>query len=186
MTDPEADHGTDPQTDPETGRNRLVLITIGAVVVLTVVGVVVYLLTQSDSDEASNPEVPTISGEAPPPPEQAPPSVSDPPAGNATGAVTAPPPPDDDQQAAARTVAEDAINAINTQDVDAMSELACDPDSVGQAEDLTPGVTAALRDNPTIDGDEATVPLELRIEGIEPTFVDLTLEKRQDGSWCVP
>jgi type IV secretory pathway VirB10-like protein len=173
-------------SEPESRRNRLVLITIGAVVVLAVVGVVVYLLTQPDSDEASNPDVPTISDEAPPPSPQSPPSVSDPPAGNATGEVTAPPPPDDDQQAAARTVAEDAIDAINTQNVDAMSQLACDPDSVGQAEDLTPGVTARLRENPTINGDEATVQLELLIEGIEPTVVDLTLEKRQDGSWCVP
>ncbi|HEX2131425.1 MAG TPA: hypothetical protein VHH15_07670 [Actinophytocola sp.] len=169
----------------QTGRRRMVTITVGAVVVLAVVGVVVYLLTRPDSEEATGPDVPTISNEAPPSDPPPAPSVSNPPAGKATGEVSVPPPADD-EQAAARTVAEDAIDAINTQNLDAMTELACDPNAVGQAEDLTSGVTATLRENPTINGDEAKVQLELDIEGLEPQVVDLTLEKRQDGSWCVP
>lgn len=173
------------------GRNRNVLIVVASVVVLAaVIGLVVYLVTKPDpgNEEADGPDVPTISGQAPPTSASAP---APPSGGVATGAastgVSGPPPARDDEVAAARTVVEDAISAINTQDVGAMAKLACDPGSVGQPEDVQAGVTAELTGNPRVEGDKATAQVRLTIEGAgEPTVVPLPLEKRADGSWCVP
>jgi hypothetical protein len=173
------------------GKNRTVLVVVASVVVLAaVIGLVVYLVTRPDggASEAAEPNVPTISGAAP----SRSVSVPAPPSGGvATGAastgVPGPPPPPNNEVAKARTVVEDAISAINTQDVDAMAELACDPAAVGQPEDVQAGVTAELTENPQVDGDKATAQVRLTIEGAgEPTVVPLPLEKRADGTWCVP
>lgn len=190
MTDPEPpeESGTEPSNEPS-GRNRTVLVAVGAVVVLAVVGLVVFLLTRPDGEEeTAEPNVPSISGQAPPTStsEPAPPS-----GGAATGEastdVPGPPPPENDEVAEARTVVEDALAAINTQNVEAMAQLACDPATVGQPEDVQPGVTAELVENPQVEGDKATARVRLTIEGAgEPTVVPLPLEKRADGTWCVP
>lgn len=187
MTAPEPpeESGTEPA-----GRNRTVLIVAGSVVVLAVIGLVVFLLTRPDGEEeTAEPDVPAISGQGQPTTSA---SVPAPPSGGvATGAastgVPGPPPPPDDEVAAARTVVEDAISAINSQNVDAMAQLACDPAAVGQPEDVQPGVTAELVENPQVDGDKATAQVRLTIEGAgEPTVVPLPLERRADGTWCVP
>lgn len=172
-----------------TGRNRTVLVVVGTVAVLAVVGLVVFLVTRpADDQDTAEPDVPTISGQAPTTSA----SVPAPPSGGvATGggstAVPGPPPPADREVASARTVIESAISAINTQNTDAMADLACDPASVGTPEDMTRGVTAELAENPKIEGDKATAQVRLTIEGGgEPTIVPLPLEKRPDGTWCVP
>ncbi|GAB3443666.1 hypothetical protein GCM10027436_30930 [Actinophytocola sediminis] len=162
---------------------------IGAVVVLAAAGLTVFLLTRpADEQDAAGPTVPTISGRVPATSASAP---APPSGGVATGggstAVPGPPPPADDQTAAARTVVEGAISAINTQDVASMAELACDPAAVGQPEDVQQGVTAELIENPKVEGDKATAQVRLTIEGAgEPQVVPLPLEKRADGTWCVP
>lgn len=177
---------------PTTGRRRVVLVTAAAVALLVVAGLTVFLLTrpadEAPEDTAQDPPVPTISE----PPESTPVSVPAPPTGGvATGggatAVPGPPPPTDEQVASAREVIDQAIAAINSQDVAAMAALACDPAAVGQPEDVQPGVTAELAENPKIEGDKATAQVKLTIEGApEPTVVPLPLQKRDDGSWCVP
>lgn len=168
------------------------LVTVSAVVLLVVAGLTVFLLTRPADDDqredTAEPNVPTISEQS----ETTSATVPAPPTGGvATGggetAVPGPPPPTDDQVASARTVVDNAIAAINAQDVEAMAALACDPAAVGQPEDVQPGVTAALAENPKIEGDKATAQVRLTIEGApEPTVVPLPLEKRADGSWCVP
>jgi hypothetical protein len=168
------------------GRNRTLLIVAGSVVVLAVIGLVVFLVTGSDSEESADPGVPTISGEAPPPASSQQ-TVPSEPVVSGSGEVPGPPPPENEEVAAARTTVEDAISAINTQNVDAMEQLACDPEAVGQPEDLQPGVTAVLTENPEVTGDKATAQVQLSIEGAtEPTVVPLPLERRDDGTWCVP
>lgn len=187
MSEPEQDPGQEREPADGTGGRRTVLITVGSIVVLAVVGLVVYLLVRPDGEDEAAPDVPTVSGEAPPETTsaQAPPSA---PVSSGGGEVTAPPPPPADEQvAAARTVVDDAISAINSQDVAAMALLACDPAAVGQPEDLQAGITAVLAENPEITGDKATAQVQLSIEGGgAPTVVPLPLEKRADGTWCVP
>jgi hypothetical protein len=167
-------------------RKRTLMLVAGAVVVLAVVGLVVFLLVRpAPEEESADPGVPSISGEAPDGSvaRNAPPSA---PVSSATVRVSAPPPPPDPVQAEVRTVVDDAIEAINTQDVTAMARLACDPETTGQPEDLLPGVNAVLTENPQVNGNTATAQVQLSIEGTTPTVVPIPLQKRADGTWCVP
>jgi hypothetical protein len=170
-------------------RKRTVLVVAGSVVVLLVVGLVVFLLTRpADEENTAEPDVPTISDQAPPTSASvpAPPSGGVATGGGSTG-VTGPPQPKEPEVAKARTVVDNAISAINSQNYEAMAKLACDPASVGQPEDAPRGVTAELAENPKIEGGKATAQIRLTIEGGgEPTVVPLPLERRADGTWCVP
>ncbi|OLF18091.1 hypothetical protein [Actinophytocola xanthii] len=170
-------------------RKRTLMVVVGSVVALAVVGLVVFLLVRPDAEEESaDPGVPTISGEAPAQSvsRKAPPSA---PVSSDTVAVSVPPPPPppaNPEQAQVRTVVDDAIAAINSQDIGAMARIACDPETTGQPEDLLPGVTAVLAGNPEISGDTATAQVRLSIDGATTTVVPIPLEKRADGTWCVP
>ncbi|MPZ79350.1 MAG: hypothetical protein GEV28_02725 [Actinophytocola sp.] len=182
MTDTNEDPGTnqDPPEKPASRRGAVVAI-VAAVVVLAVVGLVVYLLVKPGDDDNADPNLPTITGSAPPSSEAPTPE----PGGEQPGPLTTPPPPADENVAAARTVAEEAAAAIESRDVSAMEELACDPSAVGTVEEFPPEATARLVENPQITGDKATAQVELTIAGSEPTVVPLPLEKR-GGKWCVP
>jgi type IV secretory pathway VirB10-like protein len=170
--------------EPESGRRTMIMIVAAAVVVLVAIGVGVYLVaTSGEDDVAADPGTPTITGSAAPEPPASTPPPSEPPASPAPS--KAPPPAPDKNVAAARTAAEQAADAINERDVDAMQQLSCDPAAVGSVEEFPPEATARLTENPQITGDKATAQIELSISGSEPTVVPLPMEKR-NGKWCVP
>ncbi|HEY0448086.1 hypothetical protein [Actinophytocola sp.] len=171
----------DPPEDKASKRGAVVAV-VGAVVVLAVVGLVVYLLVKpGDGSDNANPDLPTISDTAPP----GSPAPTSEPGGKQPSTVVPVPPPADQNVAAARTVAEHAAAAIESRDISAMQQLACDPNAVGTVEEFPPDATARLVENPQISGNKATAQVELTIDGSEPTVVPLPLEKRGDG-WCVP
>lgn len=178
--DPEST-GQDP-THPAS-RRWIVVTVVAAVAVLAAVGVLVYLLTSGDDEDLADPDQPTITGSAPPT-SPLPTAPSEEPS-TPLSTPTTQPPPANENVAAARTVAERAAAAIQSRDVGAMEQLACDPNTVGTVEDFPPEASARLVGNPEITGDKATAQVELTIEGSQPTVVPLPLENH-DGTWCVP
>jgi type IV secretory pathway VirB10-like protein len=173
----------DTPAEPEGGRRTMVLIVAAAVVVLIAIGVGIYLVaTSGEDDVAADPGTPTITDSPEPEAPASTPPPSEPPA---SPAPTKTPPPPDKNVAAARTAAEQAADAINERDVDAMQQLSCDPAAGGSVEEFPPEATARLTENPQISGDKATAQIELSISGSEPTIVPLPMEKR-NGRWCVP
>jgi hypothetical protein len=163
----------------------VVLISVAAVVVLAVAGLVVYLLTSGDDSSGTagdRRDVPTITGSpAPSGQETTNPPASAPPPGTATGAQEGPPA----QAGGAESVAQQAAAAISSADVSALTALACDPSSVGTEETFPADAKAEVVGEPKITGDTATVDLRLTIAGSEPTTVPMPLTKK-DGRWCVP
>jgi hypothetical protein len=171
-------------TGTPAGRNKVVLVSVAAVVVLVVAGVLVYLLTGGDDtpDNASQDgrDVPAITGSpAPTTPDETTGASVAPPA-TATGATGAP-----EEAAAAETVAEDAAAAISSADIDALNKMACDPSNPATEDTFPADAKARVVGEPKITGDTATIDLELTIANSEPAVVPMPLTKK-DGRWCIP
>ncbi|MBB4905707.1 hypothetical protein [Actinophytocola algeriensis] len=158
---------------------------MAAVVVLVVAGVVVYLLTRDDSPEnaAEGGDVPTITGSAAPTTPGDTTGASVAPPATATGATGAPGTPAEAD--AAGTVAEQAAAAISTADIDALNKMSCDPSNPATEETFPADARAKVVGEPKINGDTATIDLELTIANSEPAVVPMPLTKK-DGRWCIP
>ena len=171
-------------TGQSAGRNKVVLVSVAAVVVLVVAGVVVYLLTRGDDapDDAAQPGgVPTITGSpAPTTPGETAPGVSVAPPATATGATGAP-----EEAEAAETLAVQAAAAISSADVNALNRMACDPSNPATEDTFPADAKAEVVGEPKITGDTATADLELTIANSEPAVVPMPLTKK-DGRWCIP
>ncbi|MFI7672494.1 hypothetical protein [Actinophytocola sp. NPDC049390] len=177
------------ETEPGAGRNRVLVVSVVAVVVLVVAGIVAYLLVSGDDsqDQAQPRDVPTITGSAAPTTAEttspgasvAPPAT----ATGATGATSAPRAPADVRDAG--SVADQVATAISGADVTTLNELSCEPGSAGTEESFPADAKAEVVGEPKITGDTATVDLKITIGQNEPTTVPMPLTKK-DGRWCVP
>lgn len=168
---------------PADGRNKVLIFSVAAVVVLVVAGIVVYLLTSGDSDDqADKPrDVPTITGSAAPTTaETTTTGASVAPPATATGVTGA---PEDVQDA--ESIADEVATAISSADVTTLNELSCDPGSAGTEESFPANAKAEVVGEPKITGDTATVDLKLTIGENEPATVPMPLTKK-DGRWCIP
>lgn len=162
---------------------------VAAVVVLVVAGVVVYLLTRGDDspDNATQArDVPTITGSpAPTTRGETTPGASVAPPATATGATGATEAPVPEEADAAETVAEQAAAAISSADVDTLNRMSCDPANPATEDTFPADAKAKVVGEPKITGDTATVDLELTIANSEPAVVPMPLTKK-DGRWCIP
>lgn len=169
------------------GRNKVLITSVVAVVVLVVAGIVIYLLTSGDDqdNQADQPrDVPTITGSpAPPATEKSTPGASVAPPATATGVTGAPEAPRDTQDVG--SVADQVATAISGADVSTLNELSCDPGSAGTEETFPADAKAEVVGEPKITGDTATVDLKLTIGQNEPATVPMPLTKK-DGRWCIP
>lgn len=180
-SEPETTETTEPTPTPApTGGGRgILIVSVAAVVVLIVAGVVVYLLTSGDdsSDNAAQArDVPTITG-SPAPTTPADPTTS--------AASVAPPATVTGEVDAAESLAKEAAAAISTSDVDTLNKLSCDPASPATEDTFPADAKAKVVGDPKIEGDTATVDIELTIANSDPTIVPMPLT-RQDGRWCIP
>ncbi len=171
-------------TGTPAGRNKVVLVSVAAVVVLVVAGVLVYLLTGGDDtpDNASQDgrDVPAITGSpAPTTPDETTGASVAPPA-TATGATGTP-----EEADAAGTVAEQAAAAISSADVNALNAMSCDPSNPATEDTFPADAKARVVGEPKITGDTATIDLELTIANSDPAVVPMPLTKK-DGRWCIP
>lgn len=168
----------DETVSDEKASKRRVLVIAGLVgVVLVVAGVLTLLLTGGDDNTADKPGEDTAGGQqttaTEPPTDQ---SGTGAPAEPATAA----------EVTAARGVAEQAAAAFAAGDVAAMTQISCDPEGGGTPVDLGENTTAELVGDPELSGDTGEVQLRISVGGTEPTVVPLPLQKRADGTWCVP
>jgi predicted lipid-binding transport protein (Tim44 family) len=155
-----------------------VIISAIAVLVLAGAGLTVYLLTRSDDKPAASQGDPRSGGPGATAPATAGQSASTP--------AAAPPPPTGPAAAevgSARQVAEQAVQAFNAHNADALKKISCDPRAVDPADNAAPEARVELAANPELTGDTATVELKLII-GDQSTTTPLPLRK-QNGVWCV-
>lgn len=185
VSEPETESTTETAEDTSesgAGRSKVLIVSVVAVIVLVVAGVVIYLLTSGDdSDQATGDRgVPTITGSpAPTTPDPTSAGATVAPPATATGVTGAP-----EEIQAAESVAKEAATAITGADVNALNKLSCDPS--GATEDTFPAdAKAEVVGEPKVTGDTATVDLKLTIGNSEPTTVPMPLTKK-DGRWCVP
>lgn len=162
------------QEQTRAGRRRVLVIAGVLVAVLVVAGVLTLLLTGDDDKAGEN----TAGG------DQQTTATGTPNDQQETGAPAEP--ATEAEVTAARGVAEQAAAAFATGDVEAMNRLSCDPEGGGTPVDIGENTTAELVGDPELSGDTGTVQLRISVGGTEPTLVPLPLEKRADGSWCVP
>lgn len=165
----------DQEQQQQTAGRRRVLVIVGAlVVVLVAAGVVTFLLTGDDGQDATGgdqqPTIPTM-GEQP---------------GATQGSGAPADPASEADVTAAKGVAEQAAEAFAAGDVEAMTRISCDPADDETPVDVDEDTTAELAGEPVLNGDTGEVQLRISIGGAEPTLVPLPLEKRADGTWCVP
>ncbi len=174
-------------TEPAAGRSKALVVSVVAVVVLVVAGLVIYLVTSGDDakDQAQPRDVPTITGSAAPPTGNTTtsPGASVAPPATATGATGAPEAPKDAQDA--ESVAEQVATAISGADVTTLNKLACEPGSAGTEESFPADAKAEVVGEPKVTGDTATIDIKLTIGQNEPTTVPMPLTKK-DGRWCIP
>lgn len=177
---------TEQEPTPADGRNKVLIFSVAAVVVLVVAGIVVYLLTSGDPEnQAGEPkDVPTITGSAAPTtPKTTTTGASVAPPATATGVTGATGAPSDVQDAG--SIAEEVATAISGADVSTLNELSCEPGSAGTEESFPADAKAEVVGEPKVTGDTATVDLKLTIGDNEPATVPMPLTKK-DGRWCIP
>lgn len=174
---------------PSAGNRRKVLLfSAAAVVALVVAGLVVFLVTRGDSSETADrgPEVPTIEGSAPPGNSaQAPPASEEPSFTRSSTPSAQAPPAGGADAGEAQSVAEQAATAITDADMETLTQLSCDPGSVGSDDTFPPDATVEVVGEPRITGDTATIDIRVTIPGADPATVPMPLTK-QDGRWCIP
>lgn len=165
---------TDARTDDQKAGRRRVLVIAGVLVaVLVVAGVLTLLLTGGDEDTAGGDQQNTATDTTPPTGQQ---EETGAPADTATEA----------DMTAARGVAEQVAAAFAAGDVEAMTRISCDPAGDETPVDIGENTTAELAGEPVLSGDTGEIQLRISVGGTEPTLVPLPLEKRADGTWCVP
>lgn len=174
----EQDQTEEQSEDQKAGRRRVLVIAGILVAVLVVAGVLTLLLTggddKSDEDTAGGDQQTTATD-----------TLTDPPADQQETGAAAEPATEADVTAA-RGVAEQAAAAFAAGDVEAMTRISCDPAGDETPVDVGENTTAELAGDPELSGDTGEVQLRISIGGSEPTLVPLPLEKRADGTWCVP
>jgi hypothetical protein len=157
-------------------RRRVVVIAGILVVVLVVAGVLTLLLTGGDDDNAGEDTAggnqQTTATDTPTEDQQETGAPADP----ATEA----------EVTAAKGVAEQAAAAFAAGDVEAMTRISCEPADDETPVDVGENTTAELVGEPVLSGDTGEIQLRISVGGSEPTVVPLPLEKRADGTWCVP
>ena len=176
MRDPVTDEQEKEQEPVRTDRRRVLVIAGVLVVVLVVAGVLTLLLTGDDDkpgeDTAGNQQ--TTATDTPDPTAEQ----------QETGAPADP--ATEAEVTAARGVAEQAAAAFAAGDVEAMTRISCEPADDETPVDVGENTTAELVGEPVLSGDTGEVQLRISVGGSEPTVVPLPLEKRADGTWCVP
>ncbi|GAA5103453.1 hypothetical protein [Haloechinothrix salitolerans] len=80
-----------------------------------------------------------------------------------------------------RELAEDVATAINTRDEDLAREVSCG-DARVDFSDMPRDAHVEVLGDPVIDGDTATAPLEITIDG--DTRTETMVASRKDGGWC--
>jgi hypothetical protein len=177
--------------EPVGGKRAFLLITAAAVVVLAVIGVAIYMLVNNDDTgntaagqvpTIENPggPVPTTSATTPPPPSSTPP-MSIPSSTSATTGVST----GGGDAGDAQSVAEQAVTAISTADVNTLAQLSCDPTTAGGEDTFPAGAKAEVVGEPKVSGDTASIDVKLTFDGAEPAVVPMPLTKK-DGRWCIP
>lgn len=170
MTEQERDQETTPAD-----RRRVVVIVVAIVAVLAVAGVVTFLLTRGDDEQDAaggdqQTTQTTTSGAEPPPRDT----------------EAAAEPATEEDVTAARGIAEQAVEALGSGDLEAMNRVSCEPAGADTPVEIGENTTAEIVGEPELSGDTGVVELRISIGGSEPTVVPLPLEKRDDGTWCVP
>src|SRR5262245_3795297 len=155
-------------------RRTIIVTAVAAILVLAVVGTGIYFLTRGNDD-------PTAAGAAGPPSKDAVPAAAGKPTSGGAGKPGSGADPADTGNV--KTVAEQAIAAINGHDAETLKKISCDPASVGPAASTPPEARAELASKPEVTGDTATVDVKLTI-GDASTTTPLPLRK-QNGTWCV-
>lgn len=183
LNEPDEPAAASGETAARSGNRRTVLVASAiAVVVLVVAGVLVYALTGNDSKDDASPVVPSIADSG----DQ---STS---AGPGTPTGSAPPPiqssaapPAAGDAGAAQSVAEQAASAITSADMNTLTQLSCDPSTVGDDDTFPPDAKVEVVGEPQITGEAATVDVKVTIGEQPPATVPMPLVK-QDGRWCIP
>jgi hypothetical protein len=181
-----SDEAAPANTPAEPGGNRrtVLLVSAIAVVVLVVAGVLVYALTGNDSsDNANGPDVPSIadSGDRSTSAQPGTPTGSEPPPIQQSSAA----PPAGGDAGAAQSVAEQAASAITSADMNTLTALSCDPSSVGDEDTFPPDAKVEVVGEPQVNGDSASIDVQVTIGGQPPATVPMPLIK-QGGRWCIP
>jgi hypothetical protein len=160
-------------SDEKAGRRRVLVIAGLVVAVLVVAGVLTLMLTGGDdtADKAGEDTAEQTTATTPGNQEE-------------TGAPAEP--ATEAEVTAARGVAEQAAAAFAAGDVAAMTRISCDPEGGGTPVDIGENTTAELVGDPELSGDTGEIQLRISVGGTEPTVVPLPLQKRADGTWCVP
>ncbi len=176
----EADTGETAEEAPgrKLSRRTIVIVAAAALLVLAGAGVGIFALTRGDgSTPAAGAPGASTSASA-----QSTPSAGAPASGPAPSGPN-PAPANPAEVGNANAVAQKAIDAINTHDVESLKKISCDPESTGPAEETLPDAKVELVSPPELTGDTATVQLKLTI-GDQSTTTPLPLRK-QNGTWCV-
>jgi hypothetical protein len=152
-------------------RRRIAIIAAIAVLVLAGIGTTVFFLTNGDDKPSANSSGAGPAGTAP----------DGKPSGSTLAAPQAPGPGAAAEKGNAKQIAEQAVKAYNTHDLQAMKKISCDPAAVPDA--LLPETKVELAAEPELTGDTGTVELKV-ILGDQETTTPLPLRK-QNGIWCV-
>jgi len=152
-------------------RRKIAISTAIAVLVLGGIGTTVYFLTRADDKPAASQGNAGGAGAAPD--------------GKQSGATPAGNPPAAGPSAAeagnAKQVAQQAVQAFNAHDLQAMKKISCDPGAV--PDNLLPETKVELVGDPELTGDAGTVELKVMM-GDQSTTTPLPLLKH-NGVWCV-
>jgi hypothetical protein len=179
VTEAESEETAEEAPGRKLSRRTIVIVAAVAVLVLAGAGVGIFALTRGGDGSPAAGNAPGASTSAAP---------STPPA----GATTSGPEPSQPNSGPvanpaevgnANAVAQKAIDAINTHDVESLKKISCDPGSTGPADETLPDAKVELVSPPELTGDTATVQLKLTI-GDQSTTTPLPLRK-QNGTWCV-
>lgn len=172
---PTDDLVTEPAGDlpaaPTLNRRKIAIIAAIAVLLLGGIGTAVYFLTKGDDQPAASQGAAGPAG----------------PAADAkqSGSTPAAAPPAAGQNPAevgnAKQVAEQAVQAFNAHDLQAMKKISCDPNAV--PDNLLPETKVELAAEPELTGDTGSVELKV-IMGDQSTTTPLPLRKH-NGVWCV-
>lgn len=174
-TAPAGDAAEQPAAKRITPRAIIVAAAIALVVLSAAAGAIALLTGGGDPAPAAagptGPPVPTSTAAA-----SAEPSSPAPPPTPGQGADTP-------ETGAVREVAEQAVQAINSHDPEAMRKISCDQAAEPAIDNTLPEARVELVSTPELAGDTATVELKLII-GDQSVVTPMPLRK-QNGTWCL-
>lgn len=169
VTEPAGDLAAEP-AKKLSGR-RIAIIAAIAVLVLGGIGAGVYFLTKGDDKPASQSS----------PGKQADPAPNGQQSGSTPTSAAAPGGSASGDAGSAKQVAEQAIQAFNSRDAQAMKKISCDPEAI--LDNLPAEARVELAGNPELTGGNGSVEIKLII-GDQSTTTPLPLRKN-NGVWCV-